>query len=213
MAMWRGWPRLSANTLAQNPLGSVIPPLSSAQACGRGGAFGSLCASAGDAAIASRTLTPPAMVARRVFRYSVPGRGFIELPFVVCRVRPRSLSPRRIAVDTIEFFNLWGIRLVARPALVGTAIGRGRARFCGDRAGRCGGDTGHRGAQQGASTDQSREPLLHDEPSIRDFRPPRLKRAARRLAVRQCRRDVTGVSRRSAARRNRTWGAPSWLRE
>src|SRR2546428_687907 len=30
-AMWRGWPRLSANTVAQNPAGSVRPALSGRQ--------------------------------------------------------------------------------------------------------------------------------------------------------------------------------------
>src|SRR5437879_11287564 len=30
-AMWRGWPRLSANTVAQNPAGSVRPALSGGQ--------------------------------------------------------------------------------------------------------------------------------------------------------------------------------------
>src|SRR3989442_7739949 len=29
--MWRGWPRLSANTVAQNPAGSVRPALSGGQ--------------------------------------------------------------------------------------------------------------------------------------------------------------------------------------
>src|SRR5690348_5344553 len=37
--MWRAAPRLSANTVAQNPAGSVIPPLSASHVLG-GGGFG-----------------------------------------------------------------------------------------------------------------------------------------------------------------------------